>query len=236
MTSPKVSVSVAQDRLLRFVGATLVACGSAPDQAEAVARVLVATSLRGVDSHSIRLLPYYFRAIGGGRIESTPVLSVERTAPGAAVVDALLSFGGARFGFKGAALAAMMEVLSAALTGMAHCSRLLPMWGPYMSTPRRMGQFFIVINPDAFVLRAVYEVWITAYLVDPRARPGKAGHPGHGAGRQGMGMPGRALGRRHSHRPYPAFRDHRHCGRLGSRQAFASTGLIQPGELGRMEQ
>ena len=50
----------------------------------------------------------------------------------------------------------MIEVLSAALTGMGHCTRLLPMWGPDMSTPRRLGQFYMVINPDAFVPRPVY--------------------------------------------------------------------------------
>lgn len=302
--------AVPQDRLSRFVAAALTARGSAPEQSADVARALVSTSLRGVDSHGVRLLPHYLRALGGRRIAKAPVLSATRTAPGAATVDAdngfghhagfraiaegcalakesgiagvsvinsshfgaagcyaleaaeagyvafafcnsdpfvlphdaqepfhgtnpiafaapvplqrpflldmatsiipwnkirdyelkglpvpedvavdaegamttdpgsvaaLLSFGGERFGFKGAGLAAVMEVLSAALTGMGHCSRLLPMAGADMATPRRLGQFYIVIHPDAFVPRSIYEAGIAAYLADLRATPAKPG-------------------------------------------------------------
>ncbi len=305
-----VGIAVPEDRIFQFVAAALKACGSAHEQAEAVAKALVSTSLRGVDSHGIRLLPHYLRALAGGRIKSSPALSVKRTAAGAAIVDAdngfghyagyraiaegcaladevgiagisvinsshfgaagcyvleaanagflafafsnsdpfvlahdgqapfhgtnpiafgapvtgqrpflldmatsivpwnrirdyelkglpvpedvgvdahgqmttdpaaiaaLLPFGGTRFGFKGAGLAAVMEVLSAALTGMGHCTRLLPMSGPDMSTPRRLGQFYIVINPDRFVPRPLYEAGIAAYLTDLRASPAKPG-------------------------------------------------------------
>lgn len=308
--TPNGGIAVPQGRLSRFVAAALTARGSASEQAEAVARALVSTSLRGVDSHGVRLLPHYLRALEGGRIARAPVLSAKREAPGAAVVDAdngfghyagyraiaegcdmardagiagvsvinsshygaagcyaleaaaagflafafcnsdpfvlphdaqapfhgtnpiafaapvpgqrpflldmatsivpwnrirdyelkglpvpedvavdaagemttdpvsvaaLLSLGGTRFGFKGAGLAAVIEVLSAALTGMAHCARLLPMSGPDMSTPRRLGQFYIVINPDAFVPRPVYEAGIAAYLSDLRATPARPG-------------------------------------------------------------
>lgn len=310
VTDATCAVSVPHDRLHRFVGAAIAAKGAKAEQAEAVARALVTTSLRGVDSHGIRLLPHYLRVLDGGRIASDPRISVTRTAPAAAVVDAdngfghcagfraiadgtaiaretgmagitvinsshfgaagcyvleaaksgflafafansdpfvlphdatapfhgtnplafaapvagdrpflldmatsivpgnrikdyelkglsvpedvavdaagimttdpsavaaLLSFGGSRFGFKGAGLAAMIEVLSAALTGMAHCSRLLPMWGPDLSTPRRMGQFFMVINPEAFVPRVLYDAGMAAYLADLRAVPGRPG-------------------------------------------------------------
>lgn len=310
MATPAEGIAVPQDRLTRFVAAALMARGSDGDQAEAVARALVSTSLRGVDSHGVRLLPHYLRALGGGRITKAPILNVTRTAAGAAIIDAdngfghhagyraivegcamarnvgiagisvinsshfgaagcyaldaaergylafafansdpfvlphdaqepfhgtnplavaapvagqmpflldmatsivpwnrirdyemkglpvpedvavdaagnmttdpsavaaLLSFGGTRFGFKGAGLAAVMEVMSATLTGMGHCSRLLPMSGPDLSTPRRLGQYYIVIDPEAFVPRAVYDAGITAYLADlraTRARPG----------------------------------------------------------------
>ena len=310
MATPDGDIAVPRDRLSRFVVAALTARGASPEQADAVAQALVSTSLRGVDSHGIRLLPHYLRAMAGGRIARAPVLSVTRTAPGAAIVDAdngfghcagyraiaegcalarnagiagvsvinsshfgaagcyalaaaeagflafafcnsdpfvlphdavapfhgtnpiafaapvagqrpflldmatsivpwnrirdyelkglpvpedvavdaagqltadpaavaaLLSLGGARFGFKGAGLAAMIEVLSAAVTGMAHCTRLLPMPGPDLSTPRRLGQFYIVINPDVFVPRPVYEAGIAAYLADLRATPARPG-------------------------------------------------------------
>ncbi len=310
MAIPGGIVVVSQGNLSAFVTAALVARGSERDQAEAVSRALVSASLRGVDSHGVRLLPHYLRALEGGRINGAPTITVRNTAPSSAIVDAdngfghhagflaidegqrlasrtgiagisvinsshfgaagcyalaaaeagylafafcnsdpfvlphdaqapfhgtnpiafaapvpgqkpllldmatsiipwnrvrdyemkglpvpedvavdatgamtadpaavaaLLSFGGARFGYKGAGLAAMIEVLSAALTGMGHCARLLPMAGPDMSTPRRLGQYYIVIDPDAFVPRAVYEAGITGYLTDLRATPAKPG-------------------------------------------------------------
>jgi LDH2 family malate/lactate/ureidoglycolate dehydrogenase len=303
-------IAVPQDRLTAFVTGALAARGSAPLQAEAVARALVSASLRGVDSHGVRLLPHYLRALQGGRIAKAPEVTVERTAPGAAILDAdngfghhagyraiaegcalareagvagisvinsshfgaagcyaldaaeagfvafafcnsdpfvlphdaeapfhgtnplafaapvpgqrpflfdmatsivpwnrirdyemkglpvpedvavdaagamttdpaavaaLLPLGGMRFGFKGAGLAAVMEVVSAALTGMGHCSRLLQMSGDDMTTPRRLGQFYVVIDPDRFVPRAVYEAGIAAYLADLRAVPARPG-------------------------------------------------------------
>jgi len=310
MTTPDSGITVGQDRLFRFVAATLTARGSSPEQATAVAKALVSTSLRGVDSHGVRLLPHYLRALAGGRINPSPMHIAQRTAPGAAIVDAdngfghfagyraiaegcaiahetgiaavsvinsshfgaagcyalqaaeagfvgfafcnsdpfvlphdaqapfhgtnpiafaapvpgqqsflldmatsivpwnrirdyelkglpvppdvavdaagemtvdpaavaaLLSVGGTQFGFKGAGLAAVVEVLSAALTGMGHCTRLLPMSGPDMATPRRLGQFYIVINPAAFVPRPIYDAGISAYLADLRATPAKPG-------------------------------------------------------------
>jgi LDH2 family malate/lactate/ureidoglycolate dehydrogenase len=303
-------IAVPQDRLTSFVTGALAARCSAPPQAEAVARALVSASLRGVDSHGVRLLPHYLRALHGGRIAKAPEITIERTAPGAAILDAdngfghhagyraiaegcalareagvagvsvinsshfgaagcyaldaaeagfvafafcnsdpfvlphdaespfhgtnplafaapvpgqrpflfdmatsivpwnrirdyemkglpvpedvavdaagamttdpsavaaLLPLGGMRFGFKGAGLAAVMEVVSAALTGMGHCTRLLPMGGEDITTPRRLGQFYVVIDPDHFVPRAVYEAGIAAYLADLRAVPARPG-------------------------------------------------------------
>ncbi|MBZ9938332.1 Ldh family oxidoreductase [Mesorhizobium sp. BR1-1-16] len=90
---------------------------------------------------------------------------------------ALLPLGGLGFGHKGAGLASLMEILSAVMTGMPHCADLLGMVGPDQSTPRRLGHFFIVIDPERFVPRAVYDAGMAAYLASIRAapaRPGKA--------------------------------------------------------------
>src|SRR5262249_22126206 len=89
---------------------------------------------------------------------------------------ALLPLGGMQFGHKGAALASMAEVLSAVMTGMPHCGRLLRMDGEDMSTPRHLGHFFVVIDPSRFVPRPIYEQGMSAYLDDLRrqtSRPGK---------------------------------------------------------------
>lgn len=49
------------------------------------------------------------------------------------------------------------------------------MSGPDMSTPRRLGQFYIVINPDVFVPRPIYEAGMIAYLADLRSTPARPG-------------------------------------------------------------
>jgi len=87
----------------------------------------------------------------------------------------LLPLGGLDFGFKGAGLGGMVEVLSATLTGMVHGFRMLPMNSPDMSTPRGVGHFFLVMHPGAFTDQATYEKSIIAYLQDLRAQPALAG-------------------------------------------------------------
>lgn len=86
---------------------------------------------------------------------------------------ALLPLGGLRYGYKGAGLASMVEVLSAVLSGMPHCSRLLGMGGPDFSTPRHLGHLFIVINPKHFVAAELYEAAIRGYLNDLRSQPAR---------------------------------------------------------------
>ncbi len=88
---------------------------------------------------------------------------------------ALLALGGRGQGHKGAALASMIEILSSALTGMLHGHRLISMDGPDMSTPRRLGHFFLVLNPSAFVPAAVYDNLVANYLSDLRTQPAISG-------------------------------------------------------------
>ena len=58
---------------------------------------------------------------------------------------------GAKFGFKGAGLGGISEIFSAVLTGMKLSPELLPMSGPDMTTPRELGAFVMVIDPEGFV-------------------------------------------------------------------------------------
>lgn len=89
--------------------------------------------------------------------------------------SALLPLGGVQYGYKGAALGSVAEVLSAVMTGMGHCSQLLAMTGPDLSTPRRLGHFFVVIDPLRFVPAELYEAGMNAYLTDLRSQPAHAG-------------------------------------------------------------
>ncbi len=88
---------------------------------------------------------------------------------------ALLPLGGLGFGHKGAGLASVMEIVSAVMTGMPHCTEILGMVGADQSTPRRLGHFFIVIDPERFVPRAVYDAGMAAYLASLRAAPARDG-------------------------------------------------------------
>ncbi len=293
-----------------FLMQALSAAGAADESAAAVSDALTEASLRGVDSHGVRLLPHYVHVLQQGRINPRPRLSFSRSAPGTGVVDgdngfghqasyfavdrameladqagiaavvvthsshfgaagcyvlraalkgylalgtcnsdsfvlphdglrafhgtnplafaapvpdsrpylidmatsiipwnrvqdlkakrlpmpadvsvdsqgrptldpelsaALLPLGGMRFGYKGAALAGLAEILSAVLTGMPHCSRLLGMIGPDLSTPRHLGHFFLVIDPKRFVSKEIYDIAIRAYLGDLRGQPSRDG-------------------------------------------------------------
>jgi LDH2 family malate/lactate/ureidoglycolate dehydrogenase len=88
---------------------------------------------------------------------------------------ALLPLGGIRYGYKGAALASMIEVLSAVMTGMPHCSSLLGLPGPDLSSHRTLGHFFIVIDSARFVSAELYIAGMNAYLSDLRSQRAKAG-------------------------------------------------------------
>lgn len=81
---------------------------------------------------------------------------------------AMLAPLGGAFGYKGAGLAGLVEILSALLTGMGTSAELLPMSGPDFATPRGLGAFVLAIDPDAFVGRAAFEAGMRRYLADLR--------------------------------------------------------------------
>lgn len=82
---------------------------------------------------------------------------------------------GAAFGFKGAGLAGLVEILSAVLSGMKLSPELAPMGGPDFATPRQLGAFVLALKPDAFVDKATFDDGMRRYLVALRASPPRAG-------------------------------------------------------------
>lgn len=310
MTAKPTIVAAADlDALIR---ALLTAAGADAPSADAVARALMAASLRGTDTHGIMLLPHYIRALEGGRINGRPQLRFEQRGPAVGHVDAdngfghlasyraiehgikiarrqgiasvavsnsshygaagayalaaaeqgfaaislthsdsivvphggtasfngtnpigfaapvpgeepvlvdmatsaiawnrvplqaarglplppevvlaadgrpttstaeaklLMPLGGVAFGHKGAGLAAMVEILCSAFTGMETGPRLADMGGPDYSKPRHLGHWFLVLDIAAFVPPALYARRIGEYLSDWRAQPGRDGKP-----------------------------------------------------------
>lgn len=61
--------------------------------AKDVVSSLIETSLRGVDSHGIRLLPHYLKAIDSGRINIDPNFIFNKTSEGTGKLDADHTFG-----------------------------------------------------------------------------------------------------------------------------------------------
>jgi len=96
------------------------------------------------------------------------------TDPDAA--DMLLPLGGAEYGYKGAALAGVATLFSALLTGTTLDTDFIPMYGgDDVSTPRNMGHFVLVVDPDKFVGRDMFEAMITRYLASLRGAPVRPG-------------------------------------------------------------
>ena len=58
-----------------------------------VTECLIETSLRGVDSHGIRLLPHYVNVVKSGRINSNPSIKFEQNSPTTGIFDADHTFG-----------------------------------------------------------------------------------------------------------------------------------------------
>lgn len=76
-----------------FVERTLVSAGVEESSAKLTARGLWSASLRGLDSHGLRLLPHYVKALQGGRVNSNPSFNFERTSPSTGRLDADHGFG-----------------------------------------------------------------------------------------------------------------------------------------------
>jgi LDH2 family malate/lactate/ureidoglycolate dehydrogenase len=91
-------------------------------------------------------------------------------------VEMLMPLGGTDFGFKGAALAGMVTLLSAVLTGSTLDHLMIRMAETDdFETPRRMGHFCLAIDPDRFAGRALFDEAITRYLADLRTSAARAG-------------------------------------------------------------
>lgn len=89
-------------------------------------------------------------------------------------VEMLAPVGG-EFGFKGAALAGVAEILSAVFSGMRLSFDLLPMNSPDFSTPRGLGAFVLALKPGAFVEESIFQAGMQRYLDVLRNSPARDG-------------------------------------------------------------
>lgn len=87
------TIRIPVDDVHAFALAGLRRVGVERSVAERTARGLTSTSIRGVDSHGIRLLPHYIEAVETGRINPRPAMRFEATAACTGALDADHTFG-----------------------------------------------------------------------------------------------------------------------------------------------
>lgn len=73
--------------LADYVRSLLVAGGANAETAQAVAYVVVDASSRGVDTHGVRLVPWYIQMLEGGRINKNAKVTFTRKADAVGHVD-----------------------------------------------------------------------------------------------------------------------------------------------------
>lgn len=76
-----------------FAERLFLAAGLPPEEARAVARSLVASNLRGHDSHGVMRIPYYIEALREGRLHTDVPLEILNETPAAIACDAGWGFG-----------------------------------------------------------------------------------------------------------------------------------------------
>jgi LDH2 family malate/lactate/ureidoglycolate dehydrogenase len=89
---------------------------------------------------------------------------------------ALMPLGGAGYGYKGAGLAVMVDILCSAFTGMLHGARLPSFSSAAVTRPARLGHFFLVFDPGVFQSESGFQERMEEFLGDLRgqaARPGQ---------------------------------------------------------------
>jgi len=99
---------ILHEELTAFTAACFEKLGLVPGDARLVAETLVASNLRGVDSHGVVRLPHYATRLRNGSIKPRPNISVQRTGPATAMVE-----GGAGMG-QLVAVKAMREAIALA--------------------------------------------------------------------------------------------------------------------------
>ncbi|WP_231501651.1 Ldh family oxidoreductase [Bordetella petrii] len=90
---------------------------------------------------------------------------------------ALRPLGGAQQGYKGYGLALMIELLCGPLHGNPYGPHITPMY-EQLAEPRRLGAFFIVLDPQRFAGGAQLAAVVALLAAELAAQPGRPRMPG----------------------------------------------------------
>lgn len=102
------------------------------------------------------------------------------TDPGLA--EMLAPLGGALYGYKGAGLAGLAEILSTAFSDAPLSPELPPMISDDMATPRRLGAFVLALDPGAFGGAKTFRAVVGRYVGRVRGSRRAGGEPVMAAG------------------------------------------------------
>ena len=119
----KIKAEVKASELRRFLSLLCDKAGIPKDVAAPLVGGLLETSLRGVDSHGVRLLPHYLRAVASGRVDPRAKHAFRKSGPATGVLDAGHGFGipaGLRAMEKAMELCAASGVGAVAVTNSSH--------------------------------------------------------------------------------------------------------------------
>ena len=95
-----------------FLESALLAGGADVPSAQAATRAMMHASRLGVDSHGVRLLPYYLSVLASGEINGHPQLEVSRGQGATAVLDADGAIGDAAGTYQNRSSAPVIELPS----------------------------------------------------------------------------------------------------------------------------
>ncbi|MFE1599431.1 Ldh family oxidoreductase [Methylobacterium sp. ID0610] len=115
-----------------------------------------------------------YRSLGWALPEATASDAQGRDTTDAERAEMLAPLGAA-FGFKGAGLAGLAEILSAVLSGMRLSHEIAPMAGPDFTRPREMGAFVLALRPAAFIDPDVFRDGMARYLAALRGSSAAGG-------------------------------------------------------------
>ncbi|WP_366656191.1 Ldh family oxidoreductase [Fodinicurvata sp. EGI_FJ10296] len=136
----------------RFLRACLKTVGADDRSVDDASRSLVGASLRGTDSHGVRLLPHYCKALRGGRVQGAPKMTFHRTAVAGGLLDAGHGLGHTatyRAVDHAVGIAEDNGIGAVGVTNSSHFGAA----GSYALAAAEAGMIGLVIcNSDAFVL------------------------------------------------------------------------------------
>ncbi|MCC8409594.1 Ldh family oxidoreductase [Mucilaginibacter sp. UR6-1] len=121
------AINVNAAALEAFAQKLLLAAGFDELSSRTAAEGLVQASLRGVDSHGIRLLPHYVKALKAGRLTAMPKFEFEQTGPTTGIINAdhALGFPAGQTAIdKAMEIAAQQGMAAVTVTNSSHCGML----------------------------------------------------------------------------------------------------------------